>query len=85
MAVIRGSNKLCTVLFQCLRGAALIWHFTELSQIEKKLLRAANLDFWYKYLSDQFKECTPLALSKMQSAQYTMADARNRKDPRNFV
>ena len=85
MAILRGHDKLQTVLPQCLRGAALIWHSTELTPMEKELLRTANLDSWYKYLTDRFKERTPLALAKMQASKYTMADARSRKDPRTFV
>lgn len=53
--------------------------------MEKELLRSANLELWYKFLRDRFKERTPLALVKMQAARYTMADARGRRDPRAFV
>lgn len=43
MAPIRGEDKLRTVLPQCFRGASLIWHSAELSELEKGLLRTASL------------------------------------------
>ena len=85
MAPLRGDDKLRTVIPQCLRGTALIWHSTELSENEKEMSRYTNLQGWYVMLIARFKERTPLALSKLQSARYTMADAKDRKDPRAYV
>ena len=44
MAPLKGPEKLRTVLPQCLRGAALIWHSTELTDLEKSMIREASLD-----------------------------------------
>lgn len=87
MALVRGEDKLRTAIPLCLRGSALIWHTTELSDLEKRLLRSKStpVEEWYITLTARFKERTPLALAKMQASRYTMADARDRKDPRFYV
>ena len=85
MAPLRGEDKLRTVLPQCFRGAALIWHSTELSEMEKILLRGTNLGGWYEAMVHRFKERTPVALASLQKSKYTMTDAKDRKDPRSFV
>ena len=85
MALLRGDDKLRTVLPQCLRGAALIWHSAELSEMEKILLRGTNLTGWYDAMIHRFKERTPVALANLQKAKYSMSDAKNRKDPRSFI
>lgn len=85
MAPIKGEDKLRTVIPQCLRGTALIWHSTELSDVQKETYRYTTLQGWYLLLISRFKERTPLALAKLQTAHYTMTDAKDRKDPRVFV
>ena len=85
MAPLRGEDKLRTVLLQCFRGTALIQHSSELSELEKNLLRRASLSDWYDALIHRFKERTPVALASLQRAKYTMADTREKKDPRLFV
>ena len=36
-------------------------------------------------LITRFKQRTPLALKSLQEAKYTMANAKEKKDPRQFV
>ncbi len=43
MITIREDDKLRTILSQCFRDAVLIWHFIELFDMKKDLLRQANL------------------------------------------
>ena len=85
MAVIRGEEKLCTVIPQTLRGSALIWHSTELSPTEKRGMRIATVEEWKQALIQRFKIRVPIALAKIRSATYTLNDARERKNPREFV
>lgn len=85
MLPIRGVDKLRTVIPQCLRGSALIWYSTELTERDKRLYRTAPIEEWHDLLITRFKERTPLALIKMQAARYTMTDAKARKDPRAYV
>ena len=44
MTVIKREHKLRTVLFQCLRKSALIWHFIELFDLKKIMLKEISLD-----------------------------------------
>lgn len=85
MLPVKGVEKLRTVIPQTLCGSALIWYFTELSNEVKEMLRDGTLDQWRQKLIDRFKERTPIALAKLQSAKYTMNDARDFKDPCAFV
>lgn len=85
VALLKGDDKLRNILPQCLRGTALIWHSTELSDMEKNMLREASMKFWHDALIERFKERTPAALSAIQNAKYTLEDARRNKDPRTFA
>lgn len=85
MALLKRNNKLHTVLLQCFHGAALIWHFTELSEMEKILFWDTNLVGWYKAMIHYFKKCTLVTLASLQKARYTMSDAKDWKDLRSFV
>lgn len=85
MEQIKGEEKLRSVVPQCLRGSAPNWHSTELSEMEKSLLRRADLDAWYETLITCFKQRTPLAFKSIQQSKYTMEDAKEKKDPRQFV
>lgn len=85
MEQIKGEEKLRTVVPQCFRGSAFIWHSIELSETEKALLRQADLVAWYETLIARFKQRTPLVLKSLQQSRYTMANAKEKKDPRQFV
>ncbi len=85
MITIREDDKLRTILSQCFRGAALIWHFIELSDMKKDLLRQVNLSSWHQTLINRFKERTSVALSFLQNNRYTLTDARSGKDSRVFA
>ncbi|CAA9220090.1 MAG: hypothetical protein AVDCRST_MAG95-496 [uncultured Adhaeribacter sp.] len=69
----------------CFKGAALIWHSTELTDLEKDLLRTASIKSWYAALIKRFKKRISVALHKLQSERYTMKDARDHKSPRAFA
>lgn len=40
-------DEVRSMITQAFRGGALIWYFTELSELEKDLLRDASMDRWY--------------------------------------
>ncbi len=85
MINIREENKLRTILSQCFRNAALIWHFIELSDVKKDLLRQINLIFWYQVMINRFKKFTSLILFVLQNFKYTLSDARTEKEFRFFA
>ena len=81
----KGEDKVKEVLPTCLRGSALIWHSTELTELEKRGLRNASVDEWCETLVEKFKEKTSVALRNMQAEHYTMNDARQGRTPRSFA
>ena len=81
----RSEIAVLAVLSGCLRGRALTWHASELSDTELEILRAANLDQWIKVLKKQFKVRTATALKNLQQEHYTFSDARNGRSPRAYV
>jgi hypothetical protein len=85
MTNIRDDDKLRSVLSQCFREAALIWHFTELFDMKKNLLRQINLSSWYQVMINRFKKRTFLTLFALQNFKYILIDARSGKDSRLFA
>jgi hypothetical protein len=85
MITIREDDKLRTILSQCFRDAVLIWHFIELFDMKKDLLRQANLASWYQALINRFKERTLATLVTLQSSRYTLTNARAEKNSRIFA
>ncbi len=85
MIVIREDDKLRIVLSQCFRGAALIWHFIELYDMKKDLLRQINLASWYQIMINRFKKRTSLVLFALQNFKYDLIDAKFEKDLRLFA
>ena len=73
------------MITQALRGGALIWYSTELSELEKDLLREASMERWYQALSKRFKERGPDAQDALDRCAYTLQDARNGRTPRAYV
>jgi hypothetical protein len=85
MIVIREDDKLRIVLFQCFRDAVLIWHFIELFDMKKDLLRQINLASWYQIMINRFKKRTSLVLFALQNFKYDLIDARFERDLRLFA
>ena len=85
VSVIRKKNKLRVVISQCLRNIALIWHFTELFDVEKKIYRDMSLQNWCNVLIKRFKKRASATLNYLQSIKYTLKDARKHKDSRIFA
>ena len=85
MAATKGENKVVEALPLCLRGGALAWHTDELSELNKSLLRRADLQSWVETLIKRFKEQSSVAVRALQTEGYTMADARTGKHPRAYV
>jgi hypothetical protein len=85
MIKIRDDDKLRTILSQCFRDASLIWHFIELFDMKKNLLRQINLTSWYQILINRFKKRISIALSTLQINRYTSIDAKAEKDSRIFA
>ena len=72
------------VIATCMRGSALMWYSMELTDLERDLLRDADLDRWYTTLINRFKVRTSVALSQLVSQTYSFSDMRH-TSPRAFV
>jgi hypothetical protein len=81
----KGEAAVRELVPSCLRGSALIWYTTELTDLEKRGLRNATVKDWGETLIATFKEQTSIALQNLQSERYTVADARKQIHPRTYV
>ena len=75
MIVIKEKHKLKTVLLQCLRKSALIWHFIELFDLKKIMLKKISLDMWYTAMIKRFKKRTSMTLINMQITKFFFENA----------
>ena len=86
VAAVKGFPIVKANLNTALRGTALLWYTTELSDLEKLGLRAGNdIEEWCKVLLKRFKESTGVALNNLTSEKYTLTDARNKREPSGYV
>ncbi|KAE8348017.1 hypothetical protein BDV28DRAFT_153502 [Aspergillus coremiiformis] len=73
-------------IHSCLRGAALEWYITELTQLEKVALRNIPIEEgWLKSLTQRFKPRAPEALEKLTTLSYGFRDIRTGKTPRAYA
>lgn len=72
------------VISSCFRGTALMWYSMELTELERDLLRDAELDRWYTTLIDRFKVRTSAALAQLTSQSYSLADIKS-TSPRAWI
>ena len=86
-AAIKGASVVRTNLSTCLKGDASAWYLTTLSNIERIGLRADEngVEEWCSTLMRRWKENTNVALGKLTSEKYTLSDARNRREPAEYV
>ena len=82
---LREKDKLRHIISQCLRDTVLIWHFTELFDVEKEIYRDMFFKNWCKVLIKRFKKRVFAALNYLQFIKYTLQNVRLRKDSRIFA
>ena len=81
-----GAEAIRNNLFRCLKGDALTWHTSLLSDMEKRLLIMGNgIDEWAKALTTEFREQPAKAMELFSTEKYTMADAAKGKLPREYA
>ena len=87
LATVKGDALVRTNLNTSLRGAALRWYTAELSNLERTGLRndPRGVEEWCSALLRRFKELPGVALSHLTSEKYTMADARAKREPADYV
>ena len=86
-AAIKGAFVIRTNLSTCLKGDASVWYLIILLNIERIGLRADEngVEEWYSTLMRRWKENTNVALGKLTNEKYTLSDARNRREPAEYV
>jgi hypothetical protein len=67
----------------CLRGTALEWHTSELTDFEKDALRTVDLE--RGWIKQRFKERAPIAWNRLEKERYTLKDAANGGPPRAYA
>ena len=85
VASLRDENTFKSIISQCLRDTTLIWHSTELSNVEKDIYREMSFDNWYTVLIKRFKEKTLTALINIHFTKYILDDARKQKNSKVFA
>lgn len=84
LAAQRGESDIKSVMTACFRGSVLMWYSMELTELERHLLRDANLDVWYTTLINRFKTRTAVALSQLVGQTYSLVDMQH-TSPRAFI
>ncbi len=84
IAVIKDEKMIAENLYTCLRGIALEWYVSELTDMEKRLLKL-SLDEWHRALLSRFKKSPAIALTTITTEKYTMSDAYRRREPREYA
>lgn len=86
IASTKGDELVRNNLSTCLRGQALIWYTSELTDGERRLLKYGNhLDEWIEALTRQFRESPAKAMEVVTSERYTTQDARRQREPREYA
>ena len=78
------NENIAAKLDQCLRGKAEVWYTSEISATTRAGLRT-GVDLWCTELETRFRESPGAALSRLERLKYSVYDARNRRDPEDFV
>ena len=86
LAILKGDDIVRSNIHASLRGSALAWYSTELTDFERSSLRHMPLEEgWFKMLRQRFKMRPSMALAKLTEATYTPADVRAGKSVRSFA
>ena len=86
MATIKGGESVRTNLYSCLRGIALEWYTSTLTEEQKFYVKhGENIDHWAKILLKRWKESPSTALATVTRERYTMDDARRRREPNEYA
>ena len=86
VAGVKGDDLVCTYLWTCLKGPALDWWLTELTENDKRLAKLGNrLEEWERMLIERFKAPTNIAIDSLLKEKYTLRDASNHREPREYA
>ena len=71
----------------CLSGKAERWYTEELDDLRRSGLRndPNGVEAWCKALEARFREAPGKALARLETLRYTVKDARNNRDPEDYI
>ena len=87
LVAAKGRKTIQSQLSTCLRGAALAWYTTELSDFHRNALRSMEdgIDQFCDLLLQRFKGTQTRAIEHLTQEKYTYEDARNNRDIAGYV
>ena len=86
IAAVKRDEVVRQNLSMCLKGVALAWYTSELTMDQKQLLKLGQgIEQWEQKLVARFKERPNKAMATMVRERYTIADARNKREPREYA
>ena len=86
LGATKGFKAVRDNLWLSLRGNALSWWTSELSDDQRRLATyGENLDEWSKQLVKRFKQPSFVAMESLLKESYTMRDAAAKREPRDFA
>ena len=86
MARVKGAELLRNNLSTCLRGEALEWHTSQLTDNEKRLLTYGNdVDEWCAALLERFGPTKQSGMAIIARERYTLNDAVRHREPREYA
>lgn len=80
LAAINSESRVRDTLPTCLRGAALVWHSTELSEHERDLMITDSLDSIVVMLVRRFKKHVVTAMTTLAGEKITLVDIKSGKN-----
>ncbi len=82
----KGAGMVRENLWLNLRGTALSWWTSELSDTERRIASYGNdLDEWSKLLVKRFKQPSCVAMESLLKESYALRDASAKREPREFA
>lgn len=86
IAAVRGHELVRQNLSTCLKETTLAWYTSELIANQKRLLRLGHeTKEWEQKLTAQFKKRPNVAMAAIVKERYTLLDAWNRQEPREYA
>jgi len=86
VARIRGAEFVRSNLQLCLRGEALEWYTSQLTDGEKRLLTyGQELDEWTSFLMERFGPPKNIGMAQLLKEKYTINDATRHREPREYA
>lgn len=86
IAMMDNASQIRENLNTCLRGIAMIWYISELSDGQRIFLKyGKNVECWEKELLNRFKDASNVAMAALVKEKYTMEDAKKHREPREYA